>query len=186
MTTVTPDEDRLLEHNYDGIQEFDNPMPRWWVWIFWATIVFSVLYLFDIRGSRSGPGRVAEYDRSRSPTRRKRWPQTSRGRRRGGARGAGEGPECARGSARPCSSTNCAPCHRRRRRRPDRTEPHRRVLAPRRRARRDPQDDHRGRAGEGDAAMGQDPQAGAGRTPSPSTSHRCTARNPPNPKARRA
>ena len=37
-------QDRLLNHNYDGIQEYDNPMPRWWVWIFWATIIFSEVY----------------------------------------------------------------------------------------------------------------------------------------------
>lgn len=39
-------DDKLLDHSYDGIQEFDNPMPRWWVWVFWATIVFSVAYYF--------------------------------------------------------------------------------------------------------------------------------------------
>jgi len=39
-------EDALLDHAYDGIQEFDNPMPRWWVWLFWATFVFSLGYLF--------------------------------------------------------------------------------------------------------------------------------------------
>lgn len=32
-------------HDYDGIQEFDNPMPRWWVIMFWATIVFGFLYI---------------------------------------------------------------------------------------------------------------------------------------------
>jgi cytochrome c oxidase cbb3-type subunit III len=36
--------DRLLNHNYDGIQEYDNPMPRWWVWLFWVTIIFSEIY----------------------------------------------------------------------------------------------------------------------------------------------
>ena len=33
-----PEQDRLLDHDYDGIREYDNPMPRWWVAIFWATI----------------------------------------------------------------------------------------------------------------------------------------------------
>jgi len=37
-------EDVLLEHNYDGIQEYDNPLPAWWVWIWIGSMVFSVLY----------------------------------------------------------------------------------------------------------------------------------------------
>lgn len=45
-STQSPDDDRLLHHEYDGIQEYDNPMPRWWVWIFWATFWFSLAYLF--------------------------------------------------------------------------------------------------------------------------------------------
>jgi cytochrome c oxidase cbb3-type subunit 3 len=56
------DEDRLLEHNYDGIQEYDNPMPRWWVYLFWATIVFSVLYVLNVPGFGIGKGRIADYD----------------------------------------------------------------------------------------------------------------------------
>jgi cytochrome c oxidase cbb3-type subunit 3 len=56
------EQDHLLDHNYDGIQEFDNPMPRWWVWIFWATIVFSVLYLLNVPGIGAGKGRVATYE----------------------------------------------------------------------------------------------------------------------------
>ena len=57
------EQDHLLEHNYDGIQEFDNPMPRWWVYIFWATIVFSVLYWLNVPGIGSGKGRIANYER---------------------------------------------------------------------------------------------------------------------------
>ena len=38
------DRDRLLAHDYDGIEEYDNPLPGWWVWLFWATIAFSVVY----------------------------------------------------------------------------------------------------------------------------------------------
>jgi cytochrome c oxidase cbb3-type subunit 3 len=37
-------EDQLLDHNYDGIQEYDNPLPTWWVTMFWISIVFAVFY----------------------------------------------------------------------------------------------------------------------------------------------
>ncbi|MCO5166275.1 MAG: c-type cytochrome [Planctomycetes bacterium] len=35
----------ILDHEYDGIQEYDNPLPGWWVWIFWVTIAFTPLYI---------------------------------------------------------------------------------------------------------------------------------------------
>jgi cytochrome c oxidase cbb3-type subunit 3 len=31
-------------HDWDGIQELDNPMPRWWLWTFYATIVWAIGY----------------------------------------------------------------------------------------------------------------------------------------------
>ncbi|MEV8466204.1 cytochrome-c oxidase, cbb3-type subunit III [Fluviibacterium sp. DFM31] len=31
-------------HSWDGIEEFDNPMPRWWLWCFYATIVWGIGY----------------------------------------------------------------------------------------------------------------------------------------------
>lgn len=34
----------LLDHEYDGIREFDNPVPGWWHLLFWASILFSLLY----------------------------------------------------------------------------------------------------------------------------------------------
>jgi cytochrome c oxidase cbb3-type subunit 3 len=35
----------LLDHEYDGIREYDNPLPRWWVWIFWGSFHFAFAYL---------------------------------------------------------------------------------------------------------------------------------------------
>ena len=32
-------------HDWDGITEYDNPMPRWWLWTFYATIVWGIGYL---------------------------------------------------------------------------------------------------------------------------------------------
>lgn len=34
-------------HAWDGdLQEYNNPLPRWWLWCFYGTVVFSVLYWF--------------------------------------------------------------------------------------------------------------------------------------------
>jgi cytochrome c oxidase cbb3-type subunit 3 len=32
-------------HEWDGITEYDNPMPRWWLWTFYATIIWAVGYV---------------------------------------------------------------------------------------------------------------------------------------------
>jgi cytochrome c oxidase cbb3-type subunit III len=37
--------ENLTDHSYDGIQEYDNPTPGWWTWLFIATIVFSGVYM---------------------------------------------------------------------------------------------------------------------------------------------
>ena len=38
------DKDELLEHDYDGIREYDNDLPLWWVNIFWITTIFGIGY----------------------------------------------------------------------------------------------------------------------------------------------
>ena len=50
LTDAVPIEEEhkiLMEHEYDGIQELDNNLPPWWVWGFYATIVFSFIYLLN-------------------------------------------------------------------------------------------------------------------------------------------
>ena len=34
-----------LEHDYDGIKELDNDLPPWWVYLFYATVIFGVIYI---------------------------------------------------------------------------------------------------------------------------------------------
>lgn len=39
----TPDIE-IEGHDYDGIKEYDNPLPMWWLWTFFITIIFSFIY----------------------------------------------------------------------------------------------------------------------------------------------
>lgn len=55
-------DDKLLEHEYDGIREYDNPLPRWWLWIFYVTIVFVPFYYFAPSPFGEGKGVVADYE----------------------------------------------------------------------------------------------------------------------------
>jgi cytochrome c oxidase cbb3-type subunit 3 len=43
--TKAPAEVPTTGHEWDGIREYDNPMPRWWVWVFYATIVWGIGYV---------------------------------------------------------------------------------------------------------------------------------------------
>ena len=43
--TIEQEPDILLDHNYDGIRELDNVLPPWWVYSFYATIIFGLIYL---------------------------------------------------------------------------------------------------------------------------------------------
>lgn len=39
-----PGDPETTGHSWDGIEEFNNPLPRWWVWVFYATIVWGIGY----------------------------------------------------------------------------------------------------------------------------------------------
>ncbi len=56
LTRTVPIENEsslLLNHDYDGIKELDNNLPPWWVYSFYACIVFAAIYLvrFEILGA---------------------------------------------------------------------------------------------------------------------------------------
>src|SRR6185369_15874253 len=56
-----PKEPLLLDHEYDGIRELDNQLPRWWVWLFYITIIFAAIYLVYYHVARAGDLQAAEY-----------------------------------------------------------------------------------------------------------------------------
>lgn len=56
LTRTVPIENEaslLLNHDYDGIKELDNNLPPWWVYSFYACIVFAAVYLvrYEIMGA---------------------------------------------------------------------------------------------------------------------------------------
>lgn len=58
-----PKDPLLLDHEADGIRELDNKLPRWWVWLFNLTIVFSVIYLAYYHVFAMGDLMVAEWQK---------------------------------------------------------------------------------------------------------------------------
>ena len=56
------EKDLVLEHEADGIKELDNLLPRWWVWLFYITIVFSVIYMIYYHVAGAGRLQDAKYE----------------------------------------------------------------------------------------------------------------------------
>lgn len=56
--------DQLMDHEYDGIREFDNRLPNWWLYTLYGAIVFGVLYwmFFHTFGLGALPGERYELD----------------------------------------------------------------------------------------------------------------------------
>jgi cytochrome c oxidase cbb3-type subunit 3 len=104
--------DRLLDHSYDGIQEYDNPMPRWWVITFWATIVFAIVYLLNIPGIGNGNGRVADYEADVARARAARLAAEPAGGPTPAALAAIAADPSAVASGKQVFTTYCAACHR--------------------------------------------------------------------------
>jgi len=59
---VEEEHEIILDHNYDGIRELDNKLPPWWVYMFYITIIFGIVYMarFHIFG---GYDQQLEYER---------------------------------------------------------------------------------------------------------------------------
>jgi len=51
-----------LDHSFDGIKELDNHLPPWWKGLFYATVVWAVVYMVVYHVSDSYPLMIQEYD----------------------------------------------------------------------------------------------------------------------------
>jgi cytochrome c oxidase cbb3-type subunit 3 len=73
---MSKEKDKLLDHIYDGIQEYDNPLPPWWLWLFIITVIWGVVYFFvyDIANISENKQvqlyeqEVTEFDKSKAST----------------------------------------------------------------------------------------------------------------------
>lgn len=61
---IEKEEDILLDHDYDGIQELDNSLPPWWKYGFYLSIVVGVIYMWYYHGGGGGISSHEEYVRS--------------------------------------------------------------------------------------------------------------------------
>jgi cytochrome c oxidase cbb3-type subunit 3 len=59
---VEKEQDILMHHEYDGIRELDNVLPPWWLWLFYGTIVWSVVYVFNVHVSGTWLHQADEYE----------------------------------------------------------------------------------------------------------------------------
>lgn len=60
-------------HVYDGIQEYDNPLPGWWYWLFIATIVFSPCYFAYYHVGAPGRSLAEKFQAANSENMRKQY-----------------------------------------------------------------------------------------------------------------
>lgn len=59
---IEQEADVMLDHNYDGIRELDNVLPPWWVYLFYATIIFAGIYLVRFH-VMDGDNQAKEFDK---------------------------------------------------------------------------------------------------------------------------
>ncbi|WP_263264306.1 cytochrome-c oxidase, cbb3-type subunit III [Pseudomonas sp. RIT-PI-S] len=55
-------EGKTTGESFDGIEEYDTPLPRWWLWLFGATLVFALVYLALYPGLGNWRGLMPGYE----------------------------------------------------------------------------------------------------------------------------
>lgn len=45
LKPLSDEKDIMMEHQFDGISELDNPTPAWFMWLFYSTIAFAFIYM---------------------------------------------------------------------------------------------------------------------------------------------
>lgn len=61
LRPVEEEQELLIAHDYDGIQELNNPIPAWFMYLFYASIIFAAGYLLNYHVFKTGQLQYAEY-----------------------------------------------------------------------------------------------------------------------------
>jgi len=61
-------DDKLLDHDYDGIKELDNELPTWWLMILYGSIAFAAVYMLWYHILGIGYLQVDEYKKEMDPS----------------------------------------------------------------------------------------------------------------------
>ncbi len=61
--SIEEEESILMDHDYDGIMELDNVLPPWWLWLFYITILFGVVYIANYHIFKTGDLQIEEYNK---------------------------------------------------------------------------------------------------------------------------
>ncbi len=73
MNTDSARNEPSVGHSYDGIQEYDNPLPGWWKWLFWLTIAFCPFYLLYFHSGAAGRSVDEQYLESKTENTKKQY-----------------------------------------------------------------------------------------------------------------
>ncbi|MFV3406000.1 MULTISPECIES: cytochrome-c oxidase, cbb3-type subunit III [Pseudomonas] len=111
--------DQTMGHSFDGIEEYDNPLPKWWFWLFVGTLAFGVGYLILYPGLGNWKGILPGYENG--------WTQVNEWQREMDKADAKFGPIFAKYAAMPVEevakdpqalkmgsrlfASNCSVCH---------------------------------------------------------------------------
>jgi cytochrome c oxidase cbb3-type subunit 3 len=61
LRPLSEEKDMIMEHEYDGIQELDNPTPAWFMYLFYGSIIFAIGYLLNYHVFHTGQLQYQEY-----------------------------------------------------------------------------------------------------------------------------
>jgi len=61
LKPLSEEKDLVMEHEFDGITELDNPTPGWFMVLFYGSIIFAIVYMFNYEVLGWGPNQDEEY-----------------------------------------------------------------------------------------------------------------------------